>query len=107
LARCFPEHTDCVLTCIQSVKNFAYIFQREGVSIDMQELMESKLIDSIPCIPQITSVSKPHGEQATGFEILDELLGYHQGKQEVICEEINMIFSIYGGDEFDEDDLKF
>jgi hypothetical protein len=38
---------------------------------------------------------------------LDELLGYHQGMQEVICEEINMIFSIYGGDEFDEDELKF
>lgn len=51
LARFFPDHIESVLTCVEAVKNFAYIFQREGISLETLELMESKLIEAIPCIP--------------------------------------------------------
>ncbi len=47
---------------MESIKNFAYMFQKEGISLDSLELMESKLILSLG----------PKFHSRNGFEILTD-----------------------------------
>lgn len=57
--------------------------------MDTLELMESKLIFTLG----------PKQDSRSGFEILEEVSGYYQGIRNEICEEIDLIFQIYGGDD--------
>ena len=67
LALTCKDKTATVTACIEGIKNMAYLFERETVSLSIIELMESKLIYPL------SNIGK------TGFEILEEIQAYYEG----------------------------
>jgi|LauGreDrversion4_2_1035121.scaffolds.fasta_scaffold666046_2 hypothetical protein len=93
LVKLFKDRSVTVTPCIEGIKNFAYLFNRETISLDILELMESKLISEVNSCGM------------TGFEILSEISAFYEGMDDELVESIELIFAIYGDGEDSSGDI--